>query len=87
MNNIDSTHIGLIADSLEKNNHIIYFYYKQYGQEIKQELIQKIDKIIDLNRNKYIKETGIECSNENQRLMKHSRKIVNIDSIYRNNMK
>jgi len=87
MNNIDSNHIGLIADSLEKNNTIVYFYYKQYDQEIKQELIQKIDKIIDSNRNKYIKETGIECTNENQRLMKHSRKIVNIDSIYRNNMK
>jgi hypothetical protein len=87
MNNIDSEHIEKIVDSLEKNFTILYFHYKQYGQEIKQQVIQKIDEIINRNRDAYKEETGIDCSNEHQRLMKHSRKVLNIDSIYRNNMK
>jgi Ran GTPase-activating protein (RanGAP) involved in mRNA processing and transport len=87
MNNIDSEHIEKIVDSLEKNFTILYFHYKQYGQEIKQQVVQKIEQIIKRNRDVYKKETGIDCSNEHHRLMKHSRKVLNIDSIYRNNMK
>lgn len=87
MNNIDSEHIDKISESLEKNTNILYFYYKQYGQEIKQEVIQKINKILDRNRLIYKEHTGIEITEENVRIIKHSNKVKNIDSIYRNSMK
>ena len=87
MNNIDNTHMDQITNSLEKNNKIIYFFYKQYGQNIEQNVIQKIDKILERNRNLYKEQTGSEAYDEHMRLMKHSRKIKNIDSIYRNSMK
>lgn len=83
MNNIDSEHMELIAHSLEKNNSIKYFHYKQYGQEIKQNVVKLIDKCINRNRSL----VGGEYTNETLRLLKHSEKILNIDSIYRNSMK
>ena len=85
--NIDSEHIGLITDSLEKNSNIVYFFYKQYGQEIKQDIIVKIDSILKRNRDKFYEEFGIDANNEYMRLLKHSNKVKNIDSIYRNSMK
>jgi Ran GTPase-activating protein (RanGAP) involved in mRNA processing and transport len=87
MNNIDSEHIEKIAESLEKNKNILYFHYKQYGQEIKQEVVMQIDKILEQNRKLYTETTGIVTSDEHMRCMKHSNKVKNIDSIYRNNMK
>lgn len=87
MNNIDSEHINKIAESLESNDKIIYFFYKQYGQEIKQEVITKINSILERNGNKFELETKIVPNNEYQRILKHSNKVKNIDSIYRNSMK
>jgi hypothetical protein len=87
MNNIDSIHMDKIADSLEKNNKIIYFFYNQYGQEIKQSVIQKINCVIERNRCVYKEETGFDSTDENMRIMKHSNRVKNIDSIYRNSMK
>lgn len=83
MNNIDSEHMEFIAHSLEKNKSITYFHYKQYGQEIKQNVVELIDKYINRNRNL----KGGEYTNETLRLLKHSNKVLNIDSIYRNSMK
>ncbi len=83
MNNIDSEHMELIAHSLERNKSIKYFHYKQYGQEIKQNVVELIDKYIDRNRSY----SGGEYTNETLRLLKHSEKVLNIDSIYRNSMK
>jgi len=87
MNNIDSEHINKITESLESNDKIIYFFYKQYGQEIKQEVITKINSILERNGNKFELETKIVPNNEYQRILKHSNKVKNIDSIYRNSMK
>jgi Ran GTPase-activating protein (RanGAP) involved in mRNA processing and transport len=87
MNNIDSEHMDKIADSLEKNYKLIYFYYKQYGQEIKQSVVLKIDKILERNRAQYKQESGFDTTDEHMRCMKHSNKVKHIDSIYRNNMK
>ncbi len=87
MNNIDNTHIEKIITSLEKNNKVIYFFYKQYGQNIEQNVIQKIDKIIERNRDLYKEQTGFDATDEHMRFMKHSTKVKNIDSIYRNSMK
>jgi Ran GTPase-activating protein (RanGAP) involved in mRNA processing and transport len=86
MNNIDSEHMSKIADALESNDKIIYFYYKQYGQEIKQEVITKINTILLRNCKKFESETGITPNNEYQRMLKHSYKVKNIDSIYRNSI-
>lgn len=87
MNNIDSEHMAKIAKSLESNDKIIYFYYKQYGQEIKQEVITQINTILERNCKKFESDTKIVPNNEYQRMLKHSYKVKNIDSIYRNNMK
>lgn len=83
MNNIDSDHMEMIAHSLEKNTSIKYFHYKQYGQKIKQNVVKLIDTILNRNR----KLTGGKYNNETLRLLKHSQKVLNIDSIYRNSMK
>lgn len=87
MNNIDNNHIEKIVSSLEKNNKVIYFFYKQYGQNIEQNVIQKIDNILERNRTLYKEQTGFDATDEHMRFMKHSSKIKNIDSIYRNSMK
>jgi Ran GTPase-activating protein (RanGAP) involved in mRNA processing and transport len=87
MNNIDSDHMNYIVDSLDKNNKIVYFVYKQYGQEIKQNVIRRINNILDRNRVLYMQETNIDCTNDYVRILKHSNKVKNIDSIYRNSMK
>ena len=87
MNNIDSEHMDKIANALEKNTNIIYFFYKQYGQNIKQEVITKIDTILERNQILYKEQTGFETNAEHMRIMKHSNKVKNIDSIYRNSMK
>ena len=87
MNNIDSDHIDKVANSLEKNNNIIYFIYKQYGQEIEKKVFEKIDNILNYNRENYMKNTGFIIGDEHKRIMKHSHRIKYIDSIYRNSMK
>jgi len=87
MNNIDSEHIDKLTSSLEKNNNIIYFFYKQYGQNIEQTIITKINDIVERNREKYMSDTGFIVGDEHMRIMKHSYKVKNIESIYRNNMK
>jgi Ran GTPase-activating protein (RanGAP) involved in mRNA processing and transport len=87
MNNINSEHIKKIVESLEKNTNIIYFFYKQYGQEIEQQVNINIQNILKRNRELYTQETGIIISDEHMRCMKHSKKIKNIDSVYRNSMK
>jgi Ran GTPase-activating protein (RanGAP) involved in mRNA processing and transport len=87
MNNIDSAHMDKIVTSLEKNKKIIYFFYKQYGQEITQETVTKINDILDMNRAIYKIGYNFDASDEHMRCMKHSNKVKNIDSIYRNNMK
>ena len=87
MNNIDSEHMAKIAQSFESNDKIVYFYYKQYGQEIKQDVITKINYILERNGKKFELDTKIVPNNEYQRILKHSEKVKNIDSIYRNNMK
>jgi Ran GTPase-activating protein (RanGAP) involved in mRNA processing and transport len=84
MNNISNDGINRISDALEMNTSIWYFHYSQYGNEISQSVIQKINNILERNRSL---EPNITFSNEHIRILKHSNKIVNIDSIYRNSMK
>ena len=47
-------------------------------------IIQKINDILERNR---ALEPSITFGTEHMRMLKHSKKIVNIDSIYRNSMK
>jgi len=84
MNNISNEGIMRISDSLEMNTSIWYFQYMQYGNEVQQVIIQKINDILERNR---ALEPSITFGTEHMRMLKHSKKIVNIDSIYRNSMK
>lgn len=84
MNNISAESMEKITTSLESNTKIWYFYYTQYGIEIPQKTVTKINKIIDRNRSL---NPDIKFDDEHLRTLKHSKKINNIDSIYRNNMK
>lgn len=84
MNNISSDGISQIADALDNNNSIWYFHYTQYGHNVNPEVVKKINAILERNHSIY---PDITFGSDHMRLLKHSRKIINIDSIYRNNMK
>lgn len=84
MNNISNDGIVRISDSLEMNTSIWYFNYSQYGNEVEHAIVQKINDILERNR---ALEPSITFGAEHMRMLKHSKKIVNIDSIYRNSMK
>jgi len=87
MNNISEDGINKLADSLEKNNNILFFYYKQYGININQQIIQKINFILNRNIQKYQQMHQVVVDTEFARTLKHSYRVKNIDSIYRNSMK
>jgi len=84
MNNISNDGITRISDALEMNTSIWYFHYSQYGNEVMQTIVQKINDILERNR---ALEPSINFGTEHMRMLKHSKKIINIDSIYRNSMK
>ena len=84
MNNISNDGMARIGDSLEMNTTLLYFHYTQYGHEVDQKMVEKINKILERNR---ALKPGVEFGPEHLRILKHSNKVVNIDSIYRNSMK
>lgn len=89
MNNISADGIDKIANSLEKNKNIWYIYYKQYGHEVKQKTILKIENILFRNHQlaNSVVNNSIVFDKEYKRRLVHGEDIWTIDSIYRNNMK
>jgi Ran GTPase-activating protein (RanGAP) involved in mRNA processing and transport len=83
MNNISAEAMEHIVDALDTNTHIWWFYYTQYGVEMPQQLVQRINCILARNRSLH---PGMVFDDTFLRHFKHSRKIDKIDSIYRNNM-
>jgi len=82
-NGVSASGIELIANALQHNKSIIQLEYQQYGLKIDQETIIKIKSKLGKNRkNKELKDV-----NQYIRFLKHTDKIINIDSIYRNNSK
>lgn len=85
MNNISSDGMALVAASLEKNTTLWYLNYKQYGHEIAQTTVQKINEL--LARNRAMHHPQVEFGKEHERRLIHGDDIWTIDSIYRNSMK
>jgi hypothetical protein len=87
MNNISDEGINQLASSLEKNNTLLFFHYKQYGLETKQTTTQRIDEYLMRNKTNYEQTNNITVDSSWLRNLKHSKRVANIDSIYRNSMK
>lgn len=85
-NHFDADSIIKLSKVYENNHNILSVGYDQFGVEVPQETVQRLNKTMERN----IKDTmGIErqdfISNHLRRL-KHTDKVVHIDSIYRNRM-
>lgn len=87
MNNINNEGISAIAQSLMLNDTLLFMPYKQYGVGIDQPIVHTIETKLQQNRTIYEELTGIKTDGDFARNLKHSHRIKNIDSIYRNNMK
>ena len=82
-NGIEIEGITKIIDAVQNNNSLIQFEIQQYGLVLPQELVKKFKIKLEENRiNKAISDVG-----KYVRVLKHTEKIINIDSIYRNNSK
>ena len=82
-NGIEIEGISKIIDAVQNNNSLIQFEIQQYGLVLSQELVKKFKIKLGENRiNKAISDVG-----KYVRVLKHTEKIINIDSIYRNNSK
>ena len=85
-NDISELGIKVIADALEENDTIVWLYYEQYGVGVSQELRQQIRDRLETNIKKhYNMDVGDFCNNV-LRYIKGSKKLKNIDSVYRNRM-
>jgi len=79
----DITNDGLeeITRAILENDTVLYLIYAQYGLNIDRILVEKIDEKLEHNR-----KTIEDPNKKNARFIKHSKKILLIDSIYRNKM-
>lgn len=85
-NNISDTGIAEIVDALEQNKTLLYLYPGQYGYCFGKELKQRIQQYLEHNVQDNL---GIDLqtfTSEHLRLYKHTNRVKNIDSIYRNTM-
>lgn len=85
-NNISINGLKIINQALEQNDSLLYIYFEQYGLqipiEIKTSIVEKLKKNIFNSLNIDLNEFLLK----HLRFIKHSKKIKNIDSIYRNKM-
>lgn len=86
-NNISLDKIEDMANSLQKNNKLKYIYYVQYGLHIPQETDDKIRAKLSDNINKEYGLTYGDFIAHKLRLIRLSKRIKNIDSLYRNSSK
>jgi hypothetical protein len=80
-NNISNIGLSEICEAIKQNNTLLHVNYSQYGLNINQIIVQQINKKLDENKTQISDE-----DKKNARYIKHSKKILLIDSIYRNNM-
>lgn len=85
-NDISSEGIDRLADALLLNDTICWIYYAQYGIEIKQETHLTIKNKMAQNINQHYNTTIDDYCNNILRFVKGSKKLKNIDSVYRNRM-
>jgi Ran GTPase-activating protein (RanGAP) involved in mRNA processing and transport len=82
-NGITEKGMSMIIEGLESNDTIIQLSISQYGSVFSQDLMSRLKKKLGENRKR--KEIG--DFGKYTRFLKHTEKVVNIDSIYRNNSK
>lgn len=85
-NNISEAGIKLIADALQDNDSIVSLYYDQYGIGVSQQIRQLISNKIELNIKEHYNTTVSDFCENKLKYIKGSKKLKNIDSIYRNKM-
>jgi len=85
-NNISSEGIDKLADAMLTNDTICWVYYAQYSIEIKQNTQITIKNKMTQNIFKHYNMTVDEFCNNKLRYIKGSKKLKNIDSVYRNRM-
>lgn len=85
-NNISSEGVDKLANALLLNDTICWIYYEQYGMEIKQETKLIIRNRMAQNIMRHYGMTIDEFCNNKLRYIKGSKKLKNIDSVYRNRM-
>ncbi len=85
-NNISTEGVKLLSEALEQNDNICFMLYEQYGNNIPQETRVAIKNKLSQNiLKKYNMSLG-DYFNGKLRFIKGSKKLKNIDSIYRNRM-
>jgi hypothetical protein len=82
-NDISNEAMKMIYSALSENNTLLFFDFKQHFVEIKQDLYRRIMNKLYRNRER----KNITDEKEYVRALKHTKEIINIDSIYRNNAK
>ena len=82
-NDISNEAMKHIESALRENDTLLYLDFKQYFVGIEQDVYVNIRE--KLKKNRYMK--GIADEKEYFRTLKHTKEIINIDSIYRNNSK
>lgn len=85
-NNISLDGLKKIYDAFQENNTMLYIYDAQYGLEVPQDVHRKFKDKMEENIKANLGMTYQEFISDKMRDMKHSKKIRNIDSIYRNKM-
>lgn len=78
-NSITHDGLHLISDALRHNDSLFHLGFSQYGLQINKEFIKKIDNKLQQN----INNAPVEVEKK-RRFIRHSKKILLIDSIYRN---
>jgi len=83
-NDISDEKMDEIASALDHNNTLLHLDYKQYFTRINEKTKNAIINKISMNR----KKNGItnDDATTHRRFLRHTKEIVRIDSIYRNNM-
>ena len=85
-NDISEDGVKLLADALLENDTIVWLYYEQYGVGIAQPCRLAIRSKLEKNIHKHFGlDVGDFCNNK-LRYIKGSKKLKNIDSVYRNRM-
>jgi Ran GTPase-activating protein (RanGAP) involved in mRNA processing and transport len=85
-NSITEAGMNKIAESMKKNNTLLYIYYDQYGSNLSKTVKTSMKETMERNIKVQLNISFKDFHKKNLRLMKHTPDILKIDSIYRNRM-
>ncbi len=85
-NDMTEEGVKLLSDALQENNTIVWLYYEQYGVNVSQPIRLAIRAKLEENIKKHYNTTVGDFHDNILRYIKGSKKLKNIDSVYRNRM-